>query len=299
MMNKKSILAFLTICMFISVSCKRNDVFGDVEPNTNRVIAEFTDAGTGTYVSHDFSAEPIEISLTELRLNPRSVTNHITKVSVIVNPAVVSNYNFDNGTTYTAAQTGTFSLVEYEYLLKADQRKVMIRAVLRPQTFLDRQYAIGLSIAKMSDGDISPVSHDVIVFVSIKNDYDGIYSLKGYSNIPASPYVGSFVLPCSEELEVATASANSVFINPTQPVANAGSFAYISNLLPEIVFNKSTNKVSNVNARTGSVGFIFPYDASFDSRYDPASKTIFLKYGIAPVGSGRYIIDTFVYCKPR
>lgn len=298
-MHKISLLLFLYVCMLIATSCKRNDTFGDMETNTNRVIAEFTDANTGTYVSHDFSAEPIEINLTELRLNPRSVTNHTTTVSIVVNPAVVSNFNSDNGTTYTAAQTGTFSLVNSEYRLKADQRKAMIRAVLRPQAFLDKQYAIGLSIAALSDGDISPISHDVIVFVSIKNDYDGIYSLKGYSNIPASPYIGSFALPCSEELEVATASGNSVFISPTQPVANAGSFAYIANLLPEIVFNKATNKVTNVNARAGSAGFIFPYDASFDSRYDPASKTIFLKYGITPAGSGRYIIDTFVYCKPR
>lgn len=298
-MNTNKLLPFVYICMVALMSCKKNDVFGDIQPNTDRIIAEFTDAETGTYVSHDFSAEPIEIDLTELRLNPRSVTNHVTTVKVTVNPSVVSNYNLANGTTYASAETGTFSLVDYAYMLKTDRRNVMIRAVLRPQTFLDKQYAIGLSIAEMSDGYISPIAHDVIVFVSIKNDYDGIYSLKGYSNIPASPYVGSFALPCSEELEVATASGNSVFINPTQPVANAGTFAYISNLLPEIVLDKATHKVTNVNARTGSLGFIFPYDASFDSRYDTASKTIYLKYGIAPAGSGRYIVDTFIYCKPR
>lgn len=138
-----------------------------------------------------------------------------------------------------------------------------------------------------------------MVVVSIKNDYDGIYSLKGYSDIPGTPYVGNFTVPCAEELEVATSGANSVFLAPTQPVFDASGFAYISNLLPDFVFDKATNKVTAVATRPGGIDLIFPYDASYNSRYDPATKTIYVKYGVAPAGSGRYIIDTLTFCKPR
>lgn len=280
-------------------SCNRSDVFGGIEPNTDRIIAEFTDAVGGTYVSHEFSSEPIEIDLTELRLNPRSVINKATTVKVIVNPSVVTEYNAANATGYTAAPAAAFSLTPNEYLLMPGQRTVMIRAALRPVAFLDGQYAVGISIAEMSEGEISPIANDVIVFISIKNDYDGIYSLKGYSDIPGTPYIGNFTIDCSEELEVATSGGNSVYLGPTQPVYNSGGFAYISNLLPDFSFDKATNKVQAVNALPGSLGFIFPYDAGYDSRYDPTTRTIYVKYGIAPAGSGRYIVDTLTYCGPR
>jgi hypothetical protein len=297
---KKGLLILSCICTAVFLfSCKRSDVFGDIETNTDRVIAGFTDAGTGTYVSCDFSANAIEVDLTELRLDLRSVINHPTKVRVIPNPVVVDNYNAANGTAYIAAPAAAFSLTPNEYVLKPAQRKAMIRAALRPSAFLDRQYAVGLSIAEMSDGEISPIAHDVIVFISIKNDYDGIYNLKGYSNIPATPYIGNFTIDCSEELEVATSGVNSVYLAPAQPVYDNGTFAYISNLLPDLVFDKATSKVTAVNARAGSLGFIFPYDVSYNSRYDQATKTIYVKYGIVPVGSGRYIIDTLTYCRPR
>ena len=280
-------------------SCKREDVFGGIDSNTDRVMAEFTDARTGTYITREFSSQTAVVDLTELRLEPRTVTDHETKVKVIVNPTVVSDYNAANGTAYVSPGASAFSLSTPEYVLSPGQRKVMVKGTILPSALLDAPYAIGLSIAEMSDGDISATARHVVVFLSIKNDYDGIYSLKGYSEIPGSAFTGNFSLPCSEDLEVATSSATSVYLSPSQPAYSSGSFAYITNLLPDFTFDKTTNKVTAVTARAGSLGLIFPYDAAYDSRYDPAAKTIYVKYGVAPVGSGRYIIDTLTICRPR
>ena len=299
-MKRNGLLFFIFFCLAAwGLSCKKTDVFEGIDTNTDRIIAEFTDARTGTFIAHEFSTLPIEIDLTELRLDPRSVTDHATRVKIIVNSVAVANYNAANGTTYTAAPTAAFALSPPEYVLKPEQRKVMVKATLRPSSFLDEQYAVGLSIAEMSDGEISKLAKSVVVVISIKNDYDGIYSISGYSNIPGTPYVGNFTVPCSEELEVATSGAASVFIAPTQPVFNAGSFVYISNLLPDLSFDKTTNTVTAVATRPGGLDLIFPYDASYYSRYDPVTKTIYVKYGVAPVGSGRYIIDTLTFCRPR
>ncbi|HZH64586.1 MAG TPA: DUF1735 domain-containing protein [Flavisolibacter sp.] len=297
---KKELLVLLCAGLLTCIcSCKRNDVFGGIEPNTNRIIAEFTDAKQGTYVSSDFSAEPIELDLTELRLNPRSVTNGTTTIKVVVNAALVADYNAANGTNYTPAPAAAFSLSPSTYVVTPDSRKVAVRAALRPSAFLDKQYAVGLAIGEVSGGEISSIAHNVIVFISIKNNYDGVYSLKGYSNIPGTPYSGAFALTCAEELELATSSATGVYLSPSQPVFNAGAFTYITNLLPGFEFDKVTGKITSVFARSGSLGLLFPYDASYDSRYDAATKSIFVKYGIEPAGSGRYIIDTLTFCKPR
>ena len=174
----------------------------------------------------------------------------------------------------------------------------MVKASVRPSALIGKSYAIGLSIAEMDRGEISSVAKNVIVFISVKNKYDGIYSLKGYAEIPGSAFTGAFSLGCAQELGVATSGNNSVYLDPSQPVASAGSFIYINNLLPEFTFD-ANNKITAVNGMTGSLGIIFPYDASYNSRYDPATKTIYVKYGIVPAGSGRYVVDTLTFCKPR
>ena len=289
----------LLILLFLPVlSCKRSDVFGDIVPNTSRVIAEFTDARTGTNVTQEATSNTVELDLTELRIDPRSVMDGEAKVKVIVNPIVVTEYNAANGTSYTPVPAAAFSLLTSEFTFNREHRKTMVRGIIRPTALLNDRYAVGLSIAEVKGGEIGSVGKSVIVFISVKNKYDGIYSIKGYSDIPGTPYVGHFTVPCSEAFEVATSAANAVILFPTQPVANGNTFVYINNLLPEISFDAS-NKVESVSARAGGIGLIFPYDAAYNSRYDPTTKTIYIKYGVAPVGSGRYVIDTLVYCGPR
>jgi len=289
----------LLLYLVFLYSCKRDDIFGDITPNTSRVIAEFTDARTGTFVTHDAVAGSVEVDLTELRIDPRSVLDGLAKVKVIINPTVVTEYNAENGTAYTPIPAAAFSLASSEYKFNKNQRKTMVRAAMNPSALLNGDYAIGLSIAEVDGGEISPIGKHVIVFLSIKNKYDGIYSLKGYSEIPGTSYTGHFTVPCSEQLELASGSVSSVFILPTQPVADGNGFAYIGNLLPEISFDAATNKVTGVTAAAGGIDLIFPFDAGYNSRYDPATKTIYVKYGVAPAGSGRYIVDTLTYCGPR
>lgn len=291
-------LTVLVILSYFFQSCKKSEVFGGVEPNTDRVIAEFTDAENGSLVTLDFAPDVVEVDLTELRLGTRSKTEEPVHVKVTLNPALVTKYNEDNGTTYVAAGAAGFSLTQDLYTLKQNERSVMVRASVRPSALLGKSYAIGLSIAEMDKGEISSVAKNVVVFISIKNKYDGIYSLKGYAEIPGTAFTGAFSLNCAQELAVTTSGNSSVYLEPAQPVFNAGSFTYITNLLPDFMFDNN-NKVTAVNGRTGSLGVIFPYDASYNSRYDPATKTIYVKYGIAPAGSGRYVIDTLTYCKPR
>lgn len=297
---KKRLLVQLPFALAVlTFSCKQTDVFGDIEPNTDRVMAEFTDARTGSAASSDFTTETREIDLTELRLEPRTVTDHSTTVKIIANAVVVSDYNSANGTAYTVPPAGTFVLAKEEYILRPDQRKVMVKGLIKPSALVNGQYAVGLSIAGMSKGDISGTARHVIVFLTVKNSFDGIYSLKGEAVIPGSGFTGPFSVPCSEEAALGTTGTASVSLLPSQPVFSAGSFTYITNLLPEITFDKSSNKVTSVTTRSGGLALIFPFDAGYDSRYDPATKTVYVKYGIAPAGSGRYVIDTLAFCRPR
>ena len=288
---------FLLVLFFFS--CRQSDVFGDIQPNTSRVIAEFTDAKTVTAVVQEATANVIEFDLTELRIDPRSVMQADARVRVIINPVVVTEYNSANGTSYTPVPASVFSLLSNQYKLTPDQRKIKIRAAMRPTDLLGGNYAVGLSIAEVSGGEIGSIGKNVLVTLSVKNKYDGFYRLKGFSNVPGTAFSGAFMVPCDEELGVVTSNVSSVALSPAQPVASGGSFVYINNLLPEISFHPQTNAVVSVQSLPGGIDLIYPFDASYNSRYDPATKTIYVKYGVAPVGSGRYIIDTLSYCGPR
>ena len=99
-------LFLLVICFF---SCKHSDVFGDIQPNTSRVLAEFTEARNGATVVQEATANTVEFDLTELRIDPRSELVGQAKVKVIVNPIVVTEYNAANGTSYTPVPSSSFS----------------------------------------------------------------------------------------------------------------------------------------------------------------------------------------------
>lgn len=293
-------LPFLLMAgMVFFTSCKKNDVSIDVEPNTERVIAEFTEAANGDAVATDFSSGWVTVDLTEIRLNPRSKTYNKVIVKFVINPTVVADYNSANGTNYVMPPATAYNFESNEVVLSQNEKKAMIRVRLNPPTLVSASYAIGLSIAEVSEGEISKTAQNIFISLSVKNKYDGVYSLKGFGDIPGSSFTGPYNLPCAEDLWLVTSGVNSVYIDPAHPAYNGATFAYITNALPDFTVNPGTNKITGVTARPGSLGFIFPYDASYDSRYDPATKTFYIKFGIVPAGSGRYFEDTLIYCKPR
>ena len=89
------------------------------------------------------------------------------------------------------------------------------------------------------------------------------------------------------------------------PWTSGGSFTAFGLQEPEYTIDPATNKVTVQNAASGAVTF-YTMAPGYDSHYDPATKTIYAKFGYnyapGPVfnpAANREWTDTLIYVGPR
>lgn len=174
-------------------------------------------------------------------------------------------------------------------------------------------YGIGFTITTVDGGyTIASNKKNVIYAFTVRNKYDGIYRLKAYGNLggnTAAPYLVS--TDCAYELTLETLSADKVRMS-NQPLWRSTGFSDgFCNVLFDFTFNSATNKVSAVQSRSecppnAGIPVNFPATGSFpaqgvpgyDSRYDPATKTVYVAMGLNN-NPAWVVVDTLIYCGPR
>ncbi len=289
----------------ILASCKKDYVYGDIEPNTERMIVEFKDAATAKNVSMDFSSAVINLSVADIRFMARSYVQGNAVVKISADPDYVEQYNTDNGTAYDPLPPAYYALDGNEFTLTPSEKQKTVSIKLRPSDIADGNYALALSIAQAAGAEVSPVANKILIVVAVKNKYDGIYHLKGFFTRTDNPaYNRSF----ETEVEMITTGANSVAMywpdagDYAQPFSNNGSLTAFSNVAPEVYFNTADQVASMVNIygdpTTGP--FMTPYPAT-NSRFDGSGAVprIFLKYYYNADPNNRIFADTLTYIGAR
>src|ERR1700730_17857308 len=110
--------------MVFNSSCKEDFIHGDIIPNTDRVIVEFTDArGNNNSMSMEYSNDWVTIDLTDLQFNTRSKVNNVVRVKFVTSPTVIADYNSANGTNYISPPGGSYSFESNEITLSPEERK--------------------------------------------------------------------------------------------------------------------------------------------------------------------------------
>ena len=166
-------------------------MFGDIEPNTDRPMVEFTDGKNTGLLSLPFGTQQVSTGLTELRFNPRSKIAQDATIKFRLNNTLIADYNNANGTNFQPLPSGSYSLDATELTLTGTERGKMIPIKILPSAVAGGAYAIGLSISSTTYGEISPVAQDVLVFVQVKNDYEGWYYASGTRTLYNGPTVAS------------------------------------------------------------------------------------------------------------
>ena len=135
---KINALFLLFFSVLLVISCKKQDVFGDVELNTNRVIAEFTEGKIGGSVAMDYTTNEVEIDLTEVRLFIRSIVESGREVNVkfLPDPTAVSDFNAENGTNYTPLPAAGYTIMTNELTFTETDRSEFVRIKIRPSILL-------------------------------------------------------------------------------------------------------------------------------------------------------------------
>jgi hypothetical protein len=295
---------FLLAGVVMISSCRRDFVYGDITPNTERVIVEFLDAKNAKNVAMNFTTGVTAVEVADLQFMVRSSVNNSATVKVIGDPTVVSEYNAANGTSYQAVPGGLFALQPSDIELTANERKQKVTIMIDPANIAVGSWALGLKIASTTVGEVSQIANRVMIILSVKNKYDGRYHLKGHftrTDVPA--YNGPF----ETDVEMITTGPNSVamywdeFGDFYQPFSNNGTLTAFSNVAPEAFFNGSDQVVSitNITGDPAAGPFMTPYPGA-NSRYvGGATPVIYLKYYYNTNPANRIFADTLIYTGPR
>jgi hypothetical protein len=272
-MRKKTLLIpFLLFAgMVFFLSCKKDKVFGDIQPNTDRPIVEFTDSRDGGTFTIDYNTNWIDADLTEVRLFSRSIAKGDVKVKFIVNPTVVADYNTENGTSYISVPATSYSLESDEVTLSQENRSADIKIRLKPSLVTGGSFAIGLSIAEVTNAEISALHHNVLVEVKVKNAYEGDYQATGNMIVYTGPTNTSPVSATYpiDEIKFLSTIGNATVEAPIGYSDFTGGFMYMT-------VDPSTNQVT-ISPSLGSPTFSILTNNG-TCVYNPATKNFTLNY---------------------
>ena len=234
-------------------------------------------------------------------------------VNIAASQAVLDSFNSANSTNYVMPDAASYSMPTSVVIPKG-QTQGYFHITVKPSSAFNFNVsnAIALQISSSSFGGVSSNFGSEVNSFAVKNQYDGVYSLD-IKTVGWAAYGISDNLPGSYPggMEMVTVGANSVsFYNgttgygnlePAFTAGNAGATAFGATT-PLFTFDANNNLVSVTNTTTPDTRdrLLALNPAVTDSRYDPATKTIYAAYIMTQnLRPTQYIYDTLVYTGPR
>lgn len=323
---KKIILSSLFIAAIsVLTGCLKDKGFNNFEYGINDPDTQPPGVGFsfGSKTKNDLG---LEVAATPQVINGLVNVNMLTgtrpsaDVNVTISDnttALLSAYNTANGTAILAMPTALFN-VGSTLVVPAGSPYAEIPITFTNTTTLNpnAQYAVGLTITAVDGGyKIADNMKNLFIVISVKNVYDGKYSLRGMFHHPsgANPPANF-----ATNVEMHTTGPNSVKMYwplagaYASPMLYGGSLNYFGVQEPEFTVNPATNKVTVQNVAVGATTF---YDmgagfdnAGYNSRWDLSTKTFYACWGYN-LGAGgtfggngsaaRLWLDTLVRTGPR
>lgn len=229
---------------------------------------------------------------------------------------LLAAYNSAFGTNILAMPTNLYS-IPAGLVIPAGARNVETSLVVTNTTGLDanRQYAVGITISAVDGGyKIASNLDDLFIVFSVKNAYDGKYDMVGQFYHPTNE-PGFLHHEFQVELQTSGPSSVSVFwplvggYNIPLTVGGQPACCFAAQEFG-ITVNPATNAAAAVNIAVGGTIVYDPilsYNGnSYNNRWDPANKIIYLAFGytlgpggtVTP-GASRAWIDTLIRTGPR
>ncbi len=286
-MRNKFLGSLFLLTSIVSISsCEKDYVFGDIEPNTDRVLVEFTDSKNSGQLAINFGTQWVSTKLTEVRFNPRSKITQDAVVKYRLNNTIIADYNSANGTNFQTLPSGSYTIEATELTLSESDRGKGIPIKVLPSAIAGGAYALGLSISSTSYGEINPIAHDVLVFVQVKNDYEGLYHSTGQRTIYNGPTLASGIASIADiddDKYLYTIDQTTVETDVADLIGGGYMFLEVDPI---------TNKVT-VMPSTVSPTFLLSNNGP--CTYDPNTKTFTLEYKyFNGAGNLRTISETIV-----
>jgi hypothetical protein len=280
----------------------------NVQAQSNFAALAYNNSNNDTVVNF----LPVELSNGDA---PASQDIHvtITNVDSLVDNVNTANANAGSGISdYTVPTSVT--IVNPVVTIPKGSYQGFLQIKFKPSDIIGQDVAFGFRITSIQEAGytISGNLHDGVVAIVIKNKYDGNYGgvmwAAGWAAYNAADGVSN-TFPNSAGLGLYTVGANSVQFNTSgggnlEPFFNpAGALNVFGAATPLFSFDLNSNALLSVVNSTpdDGRGRKFQMDpAVTTSRYDPATKTMYLAYLMFQNGRPtQYIKDTLTYTGPR
>lgn len=194
---KKYILRYLSLSFIFSTlffSC-RKDSFVSEENELGAkgaTIVKVLEGPVNTLFFSPFTdIKKIELFSVYLESNSPEQLNTPSKVTLTANPAAITAYNTKNSETFVQLPDAIYTLAAnssivktstgYEFNYSAGEfDKSLVINLDGAKYDLSKKYALAFDITTTSGGTVTKTEKkSVIVLISIKNKYDGVYSVEG------------------------------------------------------------------------------------------------------------------------
>ena len=312
-------LLFVSTIFFVFISCEKGEESFPGNKAVEKATIKIMDAEAGPLktLALDLTPGVSTISLIEIRRDASTASelNSTQVVKVRLENALIADpssgaINELPRTIYTNHPDNPFDGQYWTVTFNPGEFVKFLKINIDPSLLisLGKRVGLGFQLAEASGARISNSLFQVGVEISAKNAYDGVYNCTWTNYHPTlNPgYTGS-----TTEVEMHTTAVNKVKIY--WPLAGAycapailsGGLSYFLAQEPEYTVNTSTNAITVQNAAPGAVTF-YSMATGFNSRYDPASKTIYAKWGYNYGAGGafdpantREWNQTMVYVRPR
>lgn len=296
------ILLFSVLLAGLSSCLKESGMNMDTDGGTKNVI-EFANTGDnvadasskyprffidlGTITSGQVTSVQINVSYSGADVAPEDIT-----VGLVIDSAALYTYDTTFNLDYVVPPTSVYTIPS-SVVIKKGTHQTSIQATITISSDFDfnESYALPVTIKSVSYGTISSNFGTAFYSFGGRNQYDGVYKMKGYVSHPTSAYTGPFVAP---EVEFSTVGATAIVME-AQPFFNNGSLSYFG-VYPVFTVN-ADNSVTLSNLPDGGMAPSVS-DPTYNNRYDPSTKTFYISYSYNATAP-RIIYDTCEYVRAR
>lgn len=218
--------------------------------------------------------------------SPSLPTSTVTG-KLALDTAGLTAYNDENGTDYLPLPESSYTVSKWDVSVPAGKRLDSITVTIDLSSLdLSQAYVFPVTIESASL-PIEQWNH-VFYYVAVKNQWDGLYSYKGYTLRSGDPVkTGNFT---GQEMVLLTSGSNSVTFATLALWADATGIG---------IGNPSLTIANDNTVTIASPGGATNNDPPYTSIYDPATGTFYISFYWGAGPTARLSTDTLTYIGPR
>lgn len=252
------LLSLIGVSFFLVTSCIKNKVteLGDA----GSTFIKFIEAPENTLFFSPFTGTvPVDLFSLRKEANGNTELNTATTIKVTSVPGLVTKYNTDHGSSFKILPDSLYTLSNTsiqkagnDYTVNfspGDFSKEFTIMLNGSKWDVSQTYALGFVISDPGGKKLSDDMDTVIAFLSIKNKYDGKYTLTGtMTDASSATLTGNY--PAEVELRTSGISSVQLYDNAIggvfHSIRNGADLSYYGAYGIEITFDPVTDKVIKV-----------------------------------------------------